>query len=148
MRHDAGFSLIELLTALAVMSLAAGLVVMNAPGSARHLADETDGLIRSLTAARDLALVENRTVAMEITESGYAVRVTRRLGPPDIQATTPWRDGTSVAIGDGRLPALILFDPVGLADAAELTLFNKGASDGVLIETSGRIRRRDNGRQT
>lgn len=148
MRRDAGFSLIELLTALAVMSLAAGLVVMNSPGPTHRLADETDGLIRSLAAARDMALVENRTVAMEITETGYAVRVTRRLGPPDIQPVTPWRSGTSIAIGDSRLPGLIVFDPVGLANAAELTLFNGGASESVLIETSGRIRRRGDDRQT
>ena len=80
MRREAGFSLIEMMVVLAIVSLAAGLVVVNAPGPSGQLANETDRLIRSLVAARDLALVENRTVMVEVTETGYATRVASRLG--------------------------------------------------------------------
>ena len=143
MRREAGFSLIEMMVVLAIVSLAAGLVVVNAPGPSGQLANETDRLIRSLVAARDLALVENRTVMVEVTETGYATRVASRLGPAREVEMTSWNERTTVAAGDGRLPAIIVFDPVGLAEPASFTLFNEDAKDGVVIAPSGRIARLD-----
>jgi len=143
MRREAGFSLIEMMVVLAIVSLAAGLVVVNAPGPSGQLANETDRLIRSLVAARDLALVENRTVMVDVTETGYATRVASRLGPAREVEMTPWNERTTVAAGDGRLPAIIVFDPVGLAEPASFTLFNEGAKDGIAIAPSGRIARLD-----
>lgn len=141
MRRDAGFSLIEMLAALAIMALAAGLVVMSLPNASGRLADETDELIRSLVAARDLALIENRTVTFEVGETGYEMRIASRLGPPETRAKVSWRADTSVAVGDGRLPAAILFDSVGLTEPAEIILFRNGLKDGVVIDASGRIGR-------
>ncbi len=143
MRREAGFSLIEMMVVLAIVSLAAGLVVVNAPGPSGQLANETDRLIRSLAAARDLALVENRTVMVEVTETGYATRVASQLGPAREVEMTSWNEQTTVAAGDGRLPAIIVFDPVGLAEPASFTLFNEDAKDGVVIAPSGRIARLD-----
>jgi len=147
MRRDAGFSLIEMLAALAIMALAAGLVVMSIPNPSGRLADETDELIRNLVAARDLALVENRTVTFEIGETGYKTRIARRLGPAETRAQVDWRPDTSVAMDDGRLPAAILFDSVGLTEPAAITLFRTGSKDGVLIDASGRIGRLADDRQ-
>ncbi len=141
MRRDAGFSLIEMLAALAIMALAAGLVAMSIPNPSGRLADETDDLIRNLVAARDLALVENRMVMVEIGETGYETRIVRRLGSPETRAQVSWRPETSVAMGDGRLPAAILFDSVGLTEPATITLFRKNRKDGVVIDGSGRIGR-------
>jgi general secretion pathway protein H len=141
MHREAGFSLIEMMVVLAIVSLAAGLVVVNAPGPSGQLANETDRLIRSLVAARDLALVENRTVMVEVSETGYATRVASRLGPAREVEMIPWNERTTVAAGDGRLPAVVVFDPVGLAEPASFTLFNEGAKDGVAIAPSGRIDR-------
>ena len=143
MGREAGFSLIEMMVVLAIVSLAAGLVVVNAPGPSGQLANETDRLIRSLVAARDLALIENRTVMVEVTETGYATRVASRLGSAREVEMTPWNERTTVAAGDGRLPAIIVFDPVGLAEPASFTLFNEDAKDGVVIAPSGRIARLD-----
>lgn len=148
MRRDAGFSLIEMLAALAIMALAAGLVVMSIPNPSGRLADETDELIRNLVAARDLALVENRTVTFEIGETGYETRIARRLGPAETRAQVDWRPDTSVAMDDGRLPAAILFDSVGLTEPAAITLFRNGRKDGVLIDASGRIGRLADDRQS
>jgi type II secretion system protein H len=141
MRRDGGFSLIEMMVVLATVSLAAGLVVVNAPGRSGQLAQETDSLIRSLVAARDMALIENRTVMLEISEAGYATHITGRIGPPRAVERAQWNDGTTIAAADGRLPAIIAFDPVGLAEPASFTLFNGGSRDGVVIDLSGRIAR-------
>jgi general secretion pathway protein H len=141
MGREAGFSLIEMMVVLAIVSLAAGLVVVSAPGPSGQLASETDRLIRSLVAARDLALIENRTVMVEVSETGYATRAASRLGPAREIEMTPWNEQTTVAAGDGRLPAIVVFDPVGLAEPASFTLFSGGAKDGVAIEPSGRIAR-------
>jgi general secretion pathway protein H len=148
MRREAGFSLIEMLVALAIMALAAGLVVMTAPGPSGRLADETDALIRSLATARDLALVENRAVTVEITETGYETRIARRLGAPETRASVNWRADTTVAIGDGRLPTAVTFDSIGLTEPVRITLFRDGAKDGVILDGSGRIGRLFDDRQT
>jgi len=141
MQREAGFSLIEMMVVLAVVSLAAGLVVVSAQGRSGQLAQETDRLIRSLVAARDLALIENRTVVVEISDTGYATRVASRVGPPREVEQTLWNSATAVAAGDGRLPAVIAFDSVGLTEAASFTLFSENARDGVTIAASGRIAR-------
>ncbi len=141
MRREAGFSLIEMMVVLAIVSLAAGLVVVSAPGPSGQLAQETDRLIRGLVAARDLALIENRTVIVEVSETGYAMRVASRIGPVREVEVTLWNERTTVASADGRMPAVIAFDPVGITEPASFTLFNEGAKDGVVIDPSGRISR-------
>lgn len=141
MHREAGFSLIEMMVVLAIVSLATGLVIISAPGPSRQLTHETDRLIRSLVAARDLALIENRTVTVEISETGYATRVASRIGPAREIEMTPWSEQTTVAADDGRLPAIVTFDPMGLAEPASFTLFNGDAKDGIVIDPSGRMTR-------
>ena len=143
MRREAGFSLIEMLVVLAVVSLAAGLAVVSAPGPSGQLAQETDRFIRGLVGARDVALIENRTVTVEISEAGYAVRVASRTGPMREIETTPWHARTTVAAADGRLPAVVMFDPTGLTEPASFELFSEGAKDGVVVDPSGRVSRLD-----
>jgi len=141
MRREAGFSLIETMVVLAIVSLAAGLVVVSVPGPSGQLSQETDRLIRILVAARDLALIENRTVTVEVSETGYATRVASRIGPVREVEMAAWNEQTTVAAADGRLPAIIAFDPMGLAEPTAFTLFDAGAQDGVVIDASGRIAR-------
>jgi general secretion pathway protein H len=144
--REAGFSLIELLVALSIMALATSMVIFTSAGAERSLAAETDQLIASLVAARDLALVENRTVTVELSEAGYQTTVRSRLaGPRPAAPLVSWQAGTSIATRDDRLPTLLLFDPVGLAEPARLTLFRKGAMQRISIASSGEIRRVSDG---
>jgi general secretion pathway protein H len=142
MRGEDGFSLIEMLVALAVMALVTGLVIFTGPASGGSLAAETDRFIVSLASARDLALIERRTVTVEISETGHATTVHSRLAP----ATRPvapegWIKGTTIATSDGRLPALVTFDPVGLTEPATFTFYRDGAMQRIAIDSSGEIRR-------
>lgn len=148
MRRDAGFSLIEMMVVLAIVSLAAGVVVMSAPGPSGQLAQETDRLIRSLASARDLALLRNRSVIVELSEAGYETRISGPVGEQQPVEQIRWSDSTTVGTKDGRLPAMIVFDSVGLAEPAQLSLFRDGARDGVVVEASGEIRRLDDGPQS
>lgn len=142
MRGEDGFSLIEMLVALAVMGLVTGLVIFTGPAAGGSLGAETDRFIVSLADARDLALIESRVVTMEVSESGYTTTVHSRLGPATAPAAPQtWSSGTTVATVDGRLPALLTFDPVGLTEPATFTLYRDGVSQTVAIDPSGAIRR-------
>jgi general secretion pathway protein H len=142
MRGEHGFSLIEMLVALAVMALVTGLVIFMGPASGGSLAAETDRFIVSLATARDLALIESRVVTVEISETGHVTTVHSRLAPAT-QPVAPesWSKGTTVATNDGRLPALVTFDPVGLTEPQMFTLYRDGAMQRVAIDPSGEIRR-------
>jgi general secretion pathway protein H len=141
MRGEEGFSLIEMLVALAIVALATGMVIFTGGGRGQ-LAAETDRFIASLAAARDQALIENRLVTVEVSDDGYQTRVHSRLGLTAPAASPAiWEQGTSVATTDGRLPALLTFDPVGLTEPARLTLFRDGAVERIAVEASGEIRR-------
>jgi general secretion pathway protein H len=141
MRSDAGFSLIEMLVALTVMALASGLALLTMSSGA-SLASETDRFIAALEAARDQSIIENRIVQVEVSEAGYSSSVRRRLGPalPDAAPAT-WEQGTSVATAGGELPVVMSFDPVGLTEPAEFTLFRGRSRERVTVDGSGEIAR-------
>lgn len=141
MHREAGFSLIEMMVVLTIMALTATLVMLSAPGGSNSLAADTDRLLADLSAARDLAVIENRNVTVEISEQGYQTRVLSRLGPGAVSQSVAWPDGTTVGAPDGRLPAIVMFDPIGLSAPAAFTLYRHGHADGVEIGASGEIRR-------
>lgn len=141
MNRQAGFSLIEMMVALTIMALAASVVVMTVGSPGGTLAAQTDRLISGLAAARDQALVENRMVSVEISETGFRTIVRSHVGPPALGRTESWDHGVSVTSPDGDLPMIVTFDPVGLADVASISLTKGNAGDGVVVEASGRIRR-------
>jgi general secretion pathway protein H len=140
-RSEEGFSLIEMMVTLAVMALVAGYVVINVSTSSPSLAAETDRFSASLSAARDLALIENRVVTVEISTDGYRTLRRSLRGAEEVVPLTPWNDGTSVAPANGRLPLLVTFDPIGLADPASLVLNRNGRTQALTINPAGEIRR-------
>jgi general secretion pathway protein H len=148
MARSAGFSLVEVLTALAVLALATGAILLTAPAASPSVSREADILAARLQAARDAALIGNRAVAVTFDEAGYETRVRHRFGwrPPeggrDFHA---WAEDTSVSVGDGRLPQTLVFDPLGLSDPGEVTLFRDGRAARVRLDGAGNIERGDDG---
>src|SRR3546814_15820916 len=66
-----GFTLVELMVVLAILALAAAAVVLTIPGEERHVRSEADRLAARLAAARDIAVIEGRSVAVDLAPSGY-----------------------------------------------------------------------------
>lgn len=75
--HDAGMSLIEVLVAVFIMALAAGMVAMTMRAPADPLAEAAARLERDITSAMDLALVTGAPQGLKLTDQGYQ-RVTWR----------------------------------------------------------------------
>jgi general secretion pathway protein H len=137
---EAGFSLVELIVALAIAALAATAVVLALPGRAATPAQEAQRLAARLAAARDLAVIGGHPVAVTIDPSGYAVAVRR-----DGQWTVPadprlhrraWPTGL-VVTGTARRA---VFDAMGLPNAPfAARLAADGASAQVLVAGDGAV---------
>src|SRR3546814_6963837 len=68
---------------LAILALAAAAVVLTIPGEEQHVRSEADRLAARLAAARDIAVIEGRSVAVDLAPSGYgfARRIDGAWGP-------------------------------------------------------------------
>lgn len=145
MRGEDGFSLMEVMVTLFIVGMASAIVVMTAPPATTRLDKEADRLAVRLANARDLALIENRAVLIDITELGYSQSI-RSFGgwitPANTPAQSPWESGTSVTLRNGRLPAAIMFDGVGLTEPTTLTLIRHGRTETIAIDGAGNVTRK------
>ncbi len=129
---------------LMIVGLASALVVLTAPPGAPSLDKEADRLATRLAAARDLALIENRTVLIDLTDEGYAQRIRSFNGwitPANTPALSQWEAGTTVSHPSGRLPAAITFDAIGLTEPTKLTLIRDGRTAAIDINAAGLVTR-------
>ncbi len=153
-RADAGYTLIDMLTALFVIGLAAGVVAVTMPAPPRPGDEEARGFAAGLRAAADEALVSGLVVGVEVDAEGYAFfrRVRGEwtgFAGERLFRTRSWSSMRDVAITleggavtEARYadmpeelrpdtPAL-LFDPIGAATPAEILL---DTEDGVFVVT-------------
>ncbi|MBA3941704.1 MAG: type II secretion system protein GspH, partial [Sphingopyxis sp.] len=112
-----GFTLVELMVVLAIMALAATAVVLTIPGEERNVRSEADRLAARLAAARDIAVIEGRSVAVNFAPSGYGFE--RRIAgawqplPGRAFEQRNWPGEVRFAAANGQGAARILFDRVG-----------------------------------
>lgn len=143
-RGEDGFSLMEVMVTLFIVGMASAIVVMTAPPATTSLDREADRLAARLANARDLALIENRAVLIDITEQGYSQKI-RSFGGWIAPANTPhqssWETGTSITLRTGRLPAAIMFDGIGLTEPTTLTLIRDGRTETIAIDGAGNVTR-------
>ncbi len=120
----AGFTLVELLLVLTIISLAAAAVVLAAPDPRPSLQREAERLAARLAMARDAAIVDNRLYAISIDASGYAFAERRGGQWRDLDqapfSKQAWEGDTRPDLEEGEARATL--DPTGLADPLELTL--------------------------
>jgi general secretion pathway protein H len=140
---EEGFTLVELLTVVAIMAVLASAVLLSAPDPRGSLLSETERFAMRLVRAKEEAILSGRTIEARLSAGGYgfdAVRPTGRIAIDQSRvADFVWEDGTSVAFGDANARARIAFDPTGLATPSTIDFLRSDARARVTVEASGRV---------
>lgn len=141
-----GFSLIELMVVVALIGLMATAAALTLPDPRGRLEDEAARLAVRLALARDEAVLTGRPTAVRIDGGGYAF-LGFRDGAWSALETAPfrpvgWNQGVRPVLA-GDQPVVLAFDPVGLADAARLSLARDGRTVALSVDASGEVRLED-----
>ena len=141
-----GFTLVELMVVLAIMALAATAVVLTIPGEERTVRSEADRLAARLAAARDVAVIEGRSVSVRVAPSGYGFE--RRIGgnwqplPGRAFERRNWPGGVRFVAGDGQAVTRVLFDRIGTSSTPQAIVLAGGdAREIVRISAMGEVSR-------
>lgn len=141
---ERGFTLIELMVVLLIVGLAAGAVMLSMPDPRGRLSDEAERFAARAAAARDLAILEGRPVAVRVTARGYAFD--RRQAGAWVPlsdksfASHPWNTGTAALVGQGGT-IRAAFDATGQPSApAMITLARPGEQIRISIAADGGVR--------
>jgi general secretion pathway protein H len=145
-RAPNGFTLVELMVVLAIMALAATAVVLTIPGEERTVRSEADRLAARLAAARDVAVIEGRSVAVSFAPSGYGFerRISGEWQPLPGRAfeQRSWPGDVRFAAGDGQGAARVLFDRVGTSPTPQAVVLSGGdAREIVRVSATGEVSR-------
>lgn len=143
---ERGFTLVELMVVIAIMALAATVVVLTIPGQEHSVRSEADRLAARLAAARDVAVIEGRSVSVSFAPSGYGFE--RRIDgawqplPGRAFAQRAWPGGVRFAAGDGQAVARIMFDRIGTSPNPQAIVLTGGdAREIVRISATGEVSR-------
>lgn len=143
---ERGFTLVELMVVLAIMALAATVVVLTIPGEERTVRSEADRLAARLAAARDVAVIEGRSVSVNFAPSGYGFE--RRVEgawqalPGRAFEQHDWPGGVTFVAGDGQGAARILFDRVGTSPTPQAVVLSGGDAHAIVrVSATGEVSR-------
>lgn len=143
---ERGFTLVELMVVLAILGLAATAVVLTIPGEERTVRSEADRLAARLAAARDVAVIEGRSISVNFAPSGYGFE--RRIDgawqplPGRAFEQRSWPKGIRFVAGDGRAAARVRFDRIGTSPTPQAVVLSGGdAREIVRISAMGEVSR-------
>ena len=136
-----GFTLVELLIALAIIGLMSALVVLAIPDPRGTLTAEAERFAASARAAQEKAVMDNRPIVVRIDSTGYGF---------EQRSEGEWRPVADRTFGDrvwteGTAPELegeserIAFDSSGFAEPREIILVREDERIAVEIGDGGRI---------
>lgn len=149
-RGDAGYTLVEALTALAVVAFAAGAVLLMAPGGDRQTRSFAERFAAQAALAGQESIIRNRPVGLMITAEGFGYARLEAAGWQRIEgasalAFSPWPDHIAHRVEDGayvddpREDGLaVRFDATGGATPARIAFSGDGARWVVEIDGQGR----------
>jgi general secretion pathway protein H len=127
------------------MALAATAVVLTIPGEERTVRSEADRLASRLAAARDIAVIEGRSVAVRLAPSGYGFE--RRIAgewqplPGRAFEQRNWPADVRFSAG-GQGAARVLFDRVGTSPTPQALILAGGdAREMVRVSATGEVSR-------
>lgn len=138
-----GFTLVELMVALAIAGLLSTAVALTLPDGASGLRREADMFAARLALARDEAILRAREVQVSVDASGYAAEQRGLDGWQTLRdqdrAAVAWRDGTRPRFAGERKRTTFRFDPTGGAQPAELLLANGAVQVRVRVDIAGTV---------
>ena len=143
MRRARGFTLVELMVALAVIGLAGAAVALTLPSTDDALVKETQTFAARLAHARDEAILGMRTVEVAVTARGYGFSRRRFDGwqPLDGRAfaAVDWAPGTQPQLPRRDARMSFRFDPTGAAEPGSLVLLREGRRMQVTVDGGGEV---------
>ena len=145
---DAGVTLVEVMTALLIIALMAGAVLLLAPGPDRKTRIEAERLAARAVMASEESIIVNRTTALVVTVEGYGFErleengwAPARVGSP--LGFRPWPSFLDARVeesgGDAGDPRVVRFDPQGGSTPASVVLSGAGARWRVEIDGQGGV---------
>ncbi|MBI1338674.1 type II secretion system protein GspH [bacterium] len=148
-RKDRGFTLIEVMTALMVVALAASLAVLAAPGPDRTLRDAARGMGARILQAGDEAIIRNRSIALVASAEGYGFEQLSDGRWAPLVGSTPlsfvaWPEQVSARL-EGDLETgtdrrvLSVFDPIGGMSPMRVELTRDRSRWEVRVDASGAV---------
>jgi general secretion pathway protein H len=141
-----GFTLVELMVAIALMALAAGVVVLTVAAPGKDPRDAAVKFATRLAAARDRAILTGQPISAWIAPSGYGFDQYRSGRWQQLEEKpfdgADWPEGiivTSAGESGGR--ARVRFDNLGMPDnPATIRLDRDGAVAEVVLVANGDVR--------
>lgn len=145
---DAGVTLVEAMVALMIVALAAGAVLLMAPGPERAVRAEAERMAARMVFARDESIITNRVTTLIVTREGYGFERLEPQGWAPAAQTSPlrfraWPDGMEARVelgaGEAGDERVARFDALGGASPARVVLAGAGARWAVSIGAEGGI---------
>lgn len=142
--REAGFTLVEVMTTLAVIGLVTGAVMLAAPGPEMRLRSDVERLAARLKLASDQSVLTNRDIAIVSTAEGYHFEKLdedgwRRIENVEPLGFHPWPGDREPQVNGAGEERLAAFYPIGGADPVTLLFGEPNPAWRVEIDEAGAI---------